>query len=254
MTSPQQGGPEEGRTSVEAADPALSSFRPVAQEAETHHAETTRAAEVEASGADLTLPRAVPHSRLEDAYALLMAAGMIVVGLLFLKTAGLVTGGIAGFALFLTYVTGLSFGLLFLLLNLPFLFFAFFAMGREFATKTLLLSLAIPVLAQLAPFGLRLDYIHPGVAAAMGGTLVGFGLLAAARHHASVGGVGIVALWLQKREIVKAGYVQLAFDIGILALSVFRLSLVGVFWSAISMVTMSAILILWHRPGRYIGY
>lgn len=205
-------------------------------------------------GPDLATPRAVPHSRTEDTYALLMAAGMIVLGLLFLKTAGLVTGGIAGFALFLTYVTGLSFGLLFPLLNLPFLIFAFSAMGREFAVKTILLSLTIPALSLLAPHGIRLEYIHPGVAAVMGGTLVGFGLLAAARHHASVGGVGIVALWLQKRQLLKAGYVQLSFDIGILLLSAFRLAPIAVFWSAVSMVAMSGILILWHRPGRYIGY
>lgn len=203
---------------------------------------------------DLMAPRPVPHSRTEDVYALLMAAGMIVLGLLFLKVAGLVTGGIAGLALFLTYVTSLPFGLLFPLLNLPFLIFAFFAMGREFALKTIFLSLVIPGLALLAPHGIRLDYIHPGVAAVMGGTLVGFGLLAAARHHASVGGVGIIALWLQKRQILKAGYVQLGFDISILTLSAFRLPALGVFWSAVSMVAMSGILILWHRPGRYIGY
>jgi len=196
----------------------------------------------------------VPHGWGEDVHALLTAAGLIVLGLMLLKAAGLVTGGLAGLALFLFYLTGYPFGLLFPLINLPFVIFAFVAMGREFALKTIAMSAMIPLLSLAAPHVLRIDYVHPAVAAVLGGTLVGYGLLAAARHHASVGGVGIVALWLQRRNLAKAGYVQLGFDIAVLAVSMLRLDGAALFWSAISMVAMSGMLILWHKPGRYIGY
>lgn len=196
----------------------------------------------------------VPHGRLEDGYALFTAASLIVLGLVFLRAAGLVTGGIAGLALFLSYLSGLSFGILFPLVNLPFLIFAFVAMGRRFAVKTILLGLLVPALSLLAPGFIQLDFIHPALAALLGGTLVGYGLLAAARHNASVGGVGIVALWLQRRETIRAGYVQLGFDIAVLLLAVTRLSSAALLWSAVSMMAISAILILWHRPGRYVGY
>ncbi|MGE4410146.1 MAG: YitT family protein [Sphingobium sp.] len=197
---------------------------------------------------------AVPHGRIEDGYAMLTAAGLIVLGLIFLKASGLVTGGIAGLALFLSYWTGVPFGGLFLIANLPFMIFGFFAMGRDFAVKTVLLSLMVPALSLIAPAYIGIGHIHPGVAAIMGGTLVGYGLLAAARHNASVGGIGIVALWLQKRGIAKAGYIQLGFDLLLLLIAILRLSPMQLFWSALSMVAISAILIVWHRPGRYIGY
>ncbi len=200
------------------------------------------------------LEQPVPHGLGEDVYALLTSAFLIALGLMLLKAAGLVTGGLAGLALFLFYLTDYPFGVLFPIINLPFVIFAFIAMGREFAFKTIVMSALIPLLSLAAPHFLRFDYVHPGAAAVLGGMLIGYGLLASARHHASVGGLGIVALWLQRRKLAKAGYVQLGFDIAVLAVSALRLDVAAMFWSAISMVVMSGMLILWHRPGRYIGY
>lgn len=61
-----------------------------------------------------------------------MIVGMafVVTGLVLLKAAGLVTGGIAGIALLAASIFPLPVGLIFTLVNIPFFIFAYFVMGR----------------------------------------------------------------------------------------------------------------------------
>jgi hypothetical protein len=99
--------------------------------------------------ADATLPSATlplgrPHSIAEDFYALVIGCILLVIGMVFLKAAGLVTGGIAGIALLLSYLVPLPTGVLFTLINLPFFLFAHYAMGRRFAIKTMLVNAGLP--------------------------------------------------------------------------------------------------------------
>jgi uncharacterized membrane-anchored protein YitT (DUF2179 family) len=68
------------------------------------------------------MPRPRPHSYTEDFYAFCVGTSLIVTGLILLRSAGLVTSGIAGVALLLSYVIDLPLGLLFTLANLPFFF------------------------------------------------------------------------------------------------------------------------------------
>lgn len=77
-----------------------------------------------------TPPPGRPHTRLEDGYGLAIGCVLIVLGLMFLKAAGLVTGGIAGVALLLSYLVPLPAGVLFTLINIPFFVFAQRTMGR----------------------------------------------------------------------------------------------------------------------------
>lgn len=195
-----------------------------------------------------------PHSRTEDAYAMLEAAILFSLGVMLLKAGGLVTGSLSGLSLLVSYRTGLPFGWIFAAINLPFLVFAFFVLGRGFALKTLFLCLLIPALTLVAPHVMVLGPVHPVVGALVGGTLIGNGILVAARHSASAGGIGVVALWLQKRGIARAGTFQLGVDLCVLALSWTTLSLDRFLWSAAGMIAMNGVMIVWHRPGRYIGY
>src|SRR3546814_1866730 len=62
-----------------------------------------------------------------------------------------------------------------------------------------------------------IQYLHPFWGALIGGLLLGYGLLALYRHRASLGGVGILAIYIQDRFGVQAGLVQLAFDLCVMA-------------------------------------
>ena len=83
------------------------------------------------------------HSLFEDAYAILTGSLFIVLGMVWLKAGGLVTGGIAGLALLVSYLAPLPAGVLFTLLNVPFFLLAGRAMGRAAMMKAIVANLNI---------------------------------------------------------------------------------------------------------------
>ncbi|MGG7603226.1 YitT family protein [Massilia sp. BKSP1R2A-1] len=194
-----------------------------------------------------------PHSLFDDVYGIAVGILFVVMGVLLLQAAGLITGGVAGISLLVSYTTDLSVGVLFMLINLPFFLFGYLFMGARFTIKSLIGSVAIMLLLKLMPGGLVIGHVHPMVAALGGGTFCGMGILALARHGAGVGGTGIVTLWLQKKYGINAGRTQVAIDAVILlvALSIVKPELVG--WSSLSAIAMSSMVMAWHRPGRYFG-
>lgn len=177
----------------------------------------------------------------------------IAVGLNMLKLSGMVTGGIAGIALLLSYYLPLSVGTLFMLTNIPFLLFSYFSMGRAFTIKTLVVNVALTVATQAVPHLLQISYIHPLFSALVGGTFIGMGILSLARHNASVGGTGVVTLWLYRTFGINAGKSQMLFDLLVFVLALIKLPFALLIWSAVSALAMNAMLMNWHKPGRYQG-
>lgn len=196
------------------------------------------------------------HSRFEDAYAYLTGCSFVVLGLIWLKAAGLVTGGVAGLALLLSYIVPAPPGLLFTLLNVPFFIVAGRQMGRDFMIRAIFANPLISGLAMVFPLGFRFEEVNAPFAAVFGGTLIGSGILMLARHHVGVGGLGIVALALQKRRGWNAGKTQLFGDALILMASLLVLDMgAGKFAiSVLSAAAVSGVLIVFHKPGRYTGY
>lgn len=199
-------------------------------------------------------PAGVPHSRVEDVYALIVGCILLTLGLVFLKAAGLVTGGIAGIALLVSYLVPLPPGLLFTLINIPFFLFAYKALGPAFMWKTVAVNAGIAGLSVAMNLGLDIAHISPAFAALVGGTVIGMGILSLARHGAGVGGTGVLTLWLYKRHGINAGVTQIAMDVVILLASLSVIEPIRLAWSAVSAAAISGILVAWHRPGRYTGF
>jgi len=194
------------------------------------------------------------HSWLEDAYALLSGSTLIAIGLVLMKEAGIVTAGVAGIALLVSYAVPVGVGLLFFLINIPFFILGFRALGGEFMVKSVLAALLIFGLASVAQASLEIERVHPAFAALAGGTCAGIGILALVRHNTGVGGVNIIALWLQKRRGWNVGRLHMVLDAAILLLASSAISPARLGWSALSVVAINGILIAWHRPGRYLGH
>ncbi len=195
----------------------------------------------------------VRHSFVEDAQALVTATLFVALGLSLFAHAGLLTGGTAGAAFLVHYATGWRFGVVFFLINLPFAWFGLRTLGRRFTLKSLMAIALLSVFAELAPYVVRIDWLQPVYAAVMGGFLIGVGLLMLFRHQASLGGVNVLALWLQQHRGWRAGHTQMTFDIAIViaALGIvdperIALSLLGAF-------ALNAVVSFNHRPGRYLG-
>lgn len=200
------------------------------------------------------MPEGIPHSRIEDLYALVVGCILLTLGLVFLKAAGLVTGGIAGIALLVSYVVPLPPGLLFTIINIPFFLFAYRALGPGFMWKSMAVNAGIAALSVAMNLGLQIQHISPLFAAIVGGTVIGMGVLSLARHGAGVGGTGVLTLWLFKRYGINAGLSQIGFDVVILLASLSVIAPSRLAWSAVSAIAISGILIAWHRPGRYTGF
>jgi uncharacterized membrane-anchored protein YitT (DUF2179 family) len=194
------------------------------------------------------------HSALEDLHALLIGSSFIAVGLTLLKAAGLVTGGVAGVALIISYLSDWPVGVVFFVLNLPFYVLAQRTLGWAFTLKTLATNLLLAGLAWGMPHWLKVGGIDPIFSAVFGGTIIGMGILALARHRSSVGGVGVLALYLQERRGISAGKVQMAADCVVVAAAFFTISFDKLLLSIASAVALSAVIIANHKPGRYAGY
>ncbi|WP_038912316.1 YitT family protein [Dickeya dadantii] len=193
------------------------------------------------------------HTLKDDVYGLMLGVMFIAIGLNLLKLSGMITGGIAGIALLLSYFIPLSIGVLFILANIPFMIFCYFSMGRAFTLKTLIVNIALSAATQAVPGLLTINYIHPLFSALVGGTFLGMGILSLARHNASVGGTGVVTLWLYKRFNINAGKSQMLLDMLVFAVSIFTMPAHLLLWSALSALAMNAMLMNWHKPGRYQG-
>lgn len=194
------------------------------------------------------------HSLLEDIYAMVSGCTLLALGLLLMKAAGIVTAGIAGVALLLSYQVPLGVGLLFFALNVPFLLLAALTLGRGFTLKTTMAIGLIFVLTALAQAAVDISFVHPAFAALAGGTAMGVGILALIRHNTGVGGVNIVAMWAQKRRGWNVGRLHMVLDGAILLAAWFTLSWAQWGWSVLSTAAINLVLIAYHKPGRYIGH
>ena len=198
---------------------------------------------------DLSSPR---YSIPEDAQGLLVATAQAALGIHLLRAAGLMTGGTAGLALLIAYASGHSFGLVFFLINLPFYALAWSRKGPAFTIKSFAAVTAVATLAEaMAPF-VPVTGIHPAAAATLFGVVSGVGLLGLFRHAASLGGVSIVALIVQDRFGLRAGWVQLGFDLTLFVAALTILPPDRVLWSALGALILNAIIAMNHRRDWYV--
>lgn len=193
------------------------------------------------------------HSIIEDVQAIASATLIIALGVMVFKTAGLITGGTTGLALLLHYMTGWRFGLLLFVINLPFYWLAWQKIGADFTLKTFISVGLLSVWSELLPNWLVFAKINPWFAAVLAGLLVGIGLLMLFRHQASLGGVGILAVYLQKSRGWRAGYVQLCVDAVIILCAFLVTTPTQVGISIIGAVVLNILLAINHKPGRYIA-
>ncbi|WP_416462067.1 YitT family protein [Rubrivivax gelatinosus] len=195
----------------------------------------------------------VAHSRLDDAHALIAGSLFVALGMTMFAHVGLLTGGVAGVAYLLRYAFGVDLSLAFFVLNLPFYWLAWRQLGGEFTLKSFIAVALVSAFTAAAPRFVRFELLDPWVASVVGGLLIGFGLLALLRHRASVGGVNILAQFLQQKRGFSAGKVQMSVDVCVVLAALATVSPERVPQSAVGAVAIGAFLTLNHRPGRYLG-
>lgn len=195
----------------------------------------------------------VKHGRYEDAQALFSGSLFVGITMMMFAQAGLLTGSTAGLAFVLHYATGLSFGAIYFAINIPFYWFAWKYIGKEFTIKTFASVALLSLITEFGPQLIHIDYLHPAFAAVAGGLLMGTGVLFLARHKSSLGGATIVSLYVQDKYGIRAGKVQMVIDCVVVALALWFVPFERVVWSIFAAVVMGIFLAVSHRPGRYQG-
>jgi uncharacterized membrane-anchored protein YitT (DUF2179 family) len=194
------------------------------------------------------------HKWYEDIFAIFIGTTLVSLGIAFYAEAQLTTGSSAGLALLLQYMTGIPFGWLFFAINLPFYLLAFMRMGLPFTLKTVASVALVSYFSGQVAGWIGINQINPLYAALVGGGLIGLGILSLFRHKASVGGINILALFLQDNFGIRAGYFQLGVDALILVIAFFVLPFDRVLYSILGAIVLNMIIALNHRPGRYVGF
>jgi uncharacterized membrane-anchored protein YitT (DUF2179 family) len=201
----------------------------------------------------LESPNPEQHSLFDDFQGLIVGTLLVALSVTFLQNSGLFTGQIAGLALVAGKALGVPFSVLFFLFNLPFYIIAYLRMGAAFTLKTFLAVGMLSLWSYLLPNFLAISNLNSLVAAILAGITAGSGLIALFRHGATLGGVGIVAVWLQDTRGIKAGWTQLGFDLCVFALALSFFDINAVVFSLVGAAITNIMIATNHRRDRYIA-
>ncbi|MEI5905821.1 YitT family protein [Bacillus spongiae] len=134
-----------------------------------------------------------------------VGAGLAAISIeLFLVPNQIIDGGIIGISLILSYLFSstfplLNFGVLVVLLNLPFMYFGYKQIGKTFVISSLfgIISLALleSLLHQIEPFNTDQTIL----ATVFGGLILGIGVGLVIRHGGSMDGTEILGILLTKK-------------------------------------------------------
>ncbi|MGC6388471.1 YitT family protein [Ewingella sp. S1.OA.A_B6] len=191
------------------------------------------------------------HTLIEDMLAIVIGTLMVSFGVVMLRQVGALTGGTAGIAFLVHYLAQVSFGTAFFIINLPFYYLSIRRMGWPFTLKTFSAVALVSVFSDLHPLFVHFDHLQPFYATLFGNVIMGIGFIVLFRHKASLGGMNILALFLQDKYGIRAGKLQMGVDCCIVLASLFVVSYEMLIASILGAVIVNLIIAMNHRPGRY---
>lgn len=183
--------------------------------------------------------------------AIVVSTLLISFAVLLLRQAGALTGGTVGLAFLVHYLSGWSFGLLFFLFNLPFYYLAIRRMGWRFTIKTFIAITLVSLFSDFHQHFIHFDKLQPVYATLFGSLIIGLGLIVLFRHRGSLGGVNILALYLQDKYNIRAGKLQMAVDLCIVLAALFVVSWPMLLASIGGAIILNLVIAMNFRPGRY---
>lgn len=201
----------------------------------------------------MTTTTAERHRLYEDVLAMILGTLFVSLGTLIYTEAVLTVGSSAGLALLLSYVTHWGFGPIFFVINLPFYILAVKRMGWAFTLRTFTAVALVSILSRFNSAWIDVSNLDPLYATVIGGGLIGTGLLMLFRHRTGLGGINILAIYLQEKTGLRAGYVLLGVDLAIFTAAYFILPVDKLALSVLGAAIANLIIAINHKPGRYMG-
>ena len=180
-------------------------------------------------------------------YAILEGCFLAALGLFFLQSSSLLVGGTGGIAAISTKATSLSFGTWFFLINIPFFLIAFKQMGKSFTVKSIVGIFIVSALTDALGLLIDISTIPLWLAAFIGGGLIGIGLLILFRHNTSLGGVNILALYIERKYNIHSGKVILTVDMIVVALAFMFYPLEQIAYSILGFFVLTSVIGRYHK-------
>ncbi|WP_228285054.1 YitT family protein [Acinetobacter rathckeae] len=193
------------------------------------------------------------HTKIEDMLAMLIGTFILSFALNLLQFSGIMTGGTAGLSLLIHYITGLKFGTVFFLINIPFYYFAYKKMGIALVIKTFIAVLLLSAFAEIMPQFIKIQSINPFYATIVANLIMGISFLILFRHRSSLGGVNLLALYLQSKFNISAGKFQMGVDLSILIASAFFVEWHLLAISILGAIVLNFVIAMNHKSSRYIA-
>ncbi|MFG1489582.1 YitT family protein, partial [Oceanospirillum sp. HFRX-1_2] len=138
---------------------------------------------------------------------------LMALGILFLQSSHVAVGGITGVGLIGDrLLSDVTFGQVFLVINLPFYILAYFEKGLSFTLRTALAVTLIGLLTDLIGRYVVLDLDSTVLGALAAGALMAFGIVTLFQHNASTGGFTVLALYMERAWGVNRGWALLVID------------------------------------------
>ncbi|MAP80080.1 MAG: hypothetical protein CL526_03215 [Aequorivita sp.] len=140
----------------------------------------------------------------------------------FLMPSRFIDGGVTGVSLMVNELLGISFPLLLVCFNLPFLILAYFSIGKRFAIKSVLGIVLLALAVAIIPYPTITD--DKILVAAFGGLFLGLGIGLAIRGGAIIDGTEVLAIFISRKTSLTVGNVILIFNVIIFATASYFLS------------------------------
>jgi uncharacterized membrane-anchored protein YitT (DUF2179 family) len=159
-------------------------------------------------------------------------------GIKFLSLNNLLFGGTAGIASLINFAIDYSWGFLFFLVNLPFFLISFQKLGRWFTISSLLSIMGISVIRDL------LDYIAfpemPMILSSLlAGLFIGIGVTFVLNNGSSLGGIHILALYMDSKIKINRGITIFVADSLIVLFSAIIVGWINALISIVSILLAS---------------
>lgn len=179
------------------------------------------------------------HSRswlsvMTRALFIILGAFIYTVGLdLFLVPNNIIDGGVVGISLMAATLSGYSFSIFVVLINLPFLYLGYRVIGKTFTLSTLF---GIVWMAVFSNFMHNLPVIttDPFLGAIFGGIILGIGVGLIIRNGGSLDGSEVVAIIFDKRSSFSVGELVMGMNLVIMTLAGFVYSWNSAMYSLIA--------------------
>ena len=205
------------------------------------------------SEAAISQPKSIRHSWVEDVLALITGTILVSFGAILLREVGALTGSTAGMAFLIDYLSPMTFGVAFFLVNIPFYILALKKMGVVFTLKTFATVSLVSLFTHIHPAFIQFGELDLFYSTLFGNLLMGTGFVVLFRHGASLGGVTILALYIQDKTGFRAGYLQMGVDVLVVCAAFFVVSIPALIASVLGAVVLNILIAFNHRKDRYLA-